>query len=66
MLLHAHGVVGVQFERSQSEHEREVGNVRYTDLVLELHVLGTAIVELEAHGDPPEYVALALNEKESE
>jgi uncharacterized protein YbjQ (UPF0145 family) len=64
--VHAHGVVGVSIERSHQEIEQDRGGgTRYTDLVIELHVLGTAIVEVE-HPDepPPTYLDLQLNDPE--
>jgi uncharacterized protein YbjQ (UPF0145 family) len=61
--LHAHGVVGVSIERKQHEREREINNTHYTDLIIEMHVLGTAIVEVA--GGPAEvpetFTALPLN-----
>jgi uncharacterized protein YbjQ (UPF0145 family) len=61
--LQAHGVVGVEIEQSQHEHERDVGGIRYTDLVVTMHVVGTAIVELEQRGERPVYIALPLDEE---
>jgi uncharacterized protein YbjQ (UPF0145 family) len=52
--LHAHGVVGVTIERSQSSREREIGGTTYADLIIEFHVLGTAIVEVRHEGPQPE------------
>ena len=62
--LHAHGVVGVTIERSQREIERDRGGgTNYTDLVIEMHVLGTAIVEVEHDEAPPDtYLDLQLND----
>jgi uncharacterized protein YbjQ (UPF0145 family) len=62
--LHAHGVVGVTVERSQREIERDRGGgTRYTDLVIEMHVLGTAVVEVEHDEDaPPTRLVLELND----
>jgi uncharacterized protein YbjQ (UPF0145 family) len=62
--LHAHGVVGVTIERSQREIERDRGGgTRYTDLVIEMHVLGTAVVEVEHDDDaPPTDLVLQLND----
>lgn len=59
--LHAHGVVGVAIDRDQREYEREVNNTSYTDLIITMHVLGTAIVQA-ADGPPPpaKHVALPL------
>jgi uncharacterized protein YbjQ (UPF0145 family) len=51
--LRAHGIVGVTIERSQRELERDRGGgTNYTDLIVEMHVLGTAVVEVE-HDEPP-------------
>ena len=64
--LHAHGVVGVTIERSHRELERDRGGgTKYTDLVIEMHVLGTAVVEVEGAGAPPPiYLDLQLNDPE--
>jgi uncharacterized protein YbjQ (UPF0145 family) len=64
--LHAHGVVGVTIERSHREIERDRGGgTKYTDLVIEMHVLGTAVVEVEGAGAPPPiYLDLQLNDPE--
>jgi uncharacterized protein YbjQ (UPF0145 family) len=64
--LHAHGVVGVSIERSHREIEQDRGGgTRYTDLLIELHVLGTAIVEVERdEPPPPTYLDLQLNDPE--
>jgi uncharacterized protein YbjQ (UPF0145 family) len=62
--LEAHGVVGVTLERSQRELERDRGGgTNYTDLIVEMHVLGTAVVEVE-HGDAPPatFLDLQLND----
>lgn len=61
--LQADGVVGVELEQEQREHERDVGGVHYTDLVVTMHVLGTAVVELARHDEQPVYIALPLNEE---
>ena len=62
--LHAHGVVGVTIERSHRELERDRGGgTNYTDLLIEMHVLGTAVVEVEHDGPPPKtYLDLQLND----
>jgi uncharacterized protein YbjQ (UPF0145 family) len=64
--LGAHGVVGVTIERSHRELERDRGGgTKYTDLILEMHVLGTAIVEVERAGEPPPIIQdLQLNDPE--
>jgi uncharacterized protein YbjQ (UPF0145 family) len=61
--LHAHGVVGVAIDRKQRERERDVGNTKYTDLIIEMHVLGTAIVEVTGGPAdvPSPFTALPLN-----
>jgi uncharacterized protein YbjQ (UPF0145 family) len=59
--LHAHGVVGVDVERDMKPYEREVNNVSYRDLIITMHILGTAIVEMQDGPPPPEkYIALPL------
>ena len=64
--LDAHGVVGVTIERSHREIERDRGGgTRYTDLIIEMHVLGTAIVEVQRGDEPPPVsMALQLNDPE--
>jgi uncharacterized protein YbjQ (UPF0145 family) len=52
-VLGATGVVGVTIDRSQRTRERDVNNTTYVDLILEMHVLGTAIVEVAGAGPPP-------------
>jgi uncharacterized protein YbjQ (UPF0145 family) len=56
----AHGLVGVRIE--QHQHEREVDqNGKRTDLIVELHVLGTAVIELRPEGEPPPtYIAVEI------
>jgi len=61
--LQAHGIIGVEIQHEQREYERDAGGVKYTDLVVTMHVVGTAIVELEQRGKPPVYIALPLNEE---
>jgi hypothetical protein len=51
-------------EQEQKEHERDAGGVKYTDLVVTMHVVGTAIVELERQEEQPVYIALPLNEEQ--
>ncbi|HEY6963460.1 MAG TPA: heavy metal-binding domain-containing protein [Gaiellaceae bacterium] len=57
--LHADGIVGVQFEQHQEEREVDQNGKR-TDLVVTVHVIGTAIVELAAAEPPPTYIAYGL------
>jgi uncharacterized protein YbjQ (UPF0145 family) len=62
--LGATGVVGVTIDRSQRSIERDVNNVSYTDLVIELHVIGTAIAETagaSATPPPPKHITLPLS-----
>jgi uncharacterized protein YbjQ (UPF0145 family) len=61
--LGAHGVVGVRFEQHQAEREVDQNGKR-TDLIVTLHVLGTAVVELDRTTDSPTYYALSLKEHE--
>ena len=59
----AHGIVGVQIEQHQHEHEVEQNGKR-TDLIVELHVLGTAVVELTPDGQlPPTYIAVGIGKE---
>jgi uncharacterized protein YbjQ (UPF0145 family) len=62
--LRAHGVVGVTIERSHREIERDRGGgTNYTDLLIEMHVLGTAVVEVERDEPAPEtFLDLQLND----
>ena len=64
--LDAHGIVGVTIERSHRELERDRGGgTKYTDLIIEMHVLGTAVVEVEGGAAPPHvYLDLQLNDPE--
>lgn len=57
--LTAHGVVGVQIEHHKDEREVDQNGAR-TDLIVAVHVLGTAIVELAARDEPPTYIAVSL------
>jgi uncharacterized protein YbjQ (UPF0145 family) len=60
----AHGMVGVRFDRAIEEREREVNNVKYTDLVVTMHVLGTAILEVRTQEPPPDiFIALPLDQE---
>jgi uncharacterized protein YbjQ (UPF0145 family) len=55
------GVVGVQIEQHQEEHEVDQNGKR-TDLIVTMHAVGTAIVELRATEEQPTYYALALED----
>jgi uncharacterized protein YbjQ (UPF0145 family) len=62
-LVGAHGLVGVQIEQHQHEHEVDQNGKR-TDLIVELHVLGTAVVELRPDGAPPDtYIAVDIGKE---
>jgi uncharacterized protein YbjQ (UPF0145 family) len=62
--LSADGVVGVTIDHEEHEYERDSGSSgTYTDLIVTMHVLGTAIVELKLDEEPPVYIALPLNEE---
>ncbi|HZT90568.1 MAG TPA: heavy metal-binding domain-containing protein [Gaiellaceae bacterium] len=59
----AHGLVGVRIEQHQHEHEVDQNGKR-TDLIVELHVLGTAVVELQPDGEPPPtYIAVGIGKE---
>jgi uncharacterized protein YbjQ (UPF0145 family) len=56
--LESHGVVGIRID--QTHHEHEANDM--TNLVITMHVLGTAIVELRTTDEPPPvYIALPLS-----
>jgi hypothetical protein len=59
------GVVGMRFELETREVERRTGNdTEVTDMMVIVHALGTAIVELEGDSKrPPVTLALPLNEE---
>ena len=60
--LNAHGVVGVSIDRAEHGRERDAGGTTFRDLIIELHVLGTAIVEVRHDAPaPPKYIALPLD-----
>ena len=62
--LGAHALVGVQFEHDEHEHEADRYGSTYRDLVVTMHVLGTAIVELARPEEPPPvYIALPLDQE---
>jgi uncharacterized protein YbjQ (UPF0145 family) len=59
--LDADGIVGVTIDRHQHTRERDGGGTTYIDLVIELHVVGTAIVEVRHDAPEPEKrIALPL------
>jgi len=65
----SHGLLGVEIEHSQREHEVDMGrgsggggSGKRTDLILTFHVLATAVVELARNEDePPVYIAVSLS-----
>lgn len=57
--LSAHGIVGVQIDQHEDEREVEQNGSR-TDLIVSVHVLGTAVAELAARDLPPTYIAVSL------
>jgi uncharacterized protein YbjQ (UPF0145 family) len=58
--LGAHGVVGMEIDQEHTEREVDQNGKR-TDLIVTMHMLGTAIVELE-HGEGPDtYIAVPLD-----
>jgi uncharacterized protein YbjQ (UPF0145 family) len=60
--LHAHGVVGVAVDRAMRDYDREVNNTTYRDLIITMHILGTAIVEAQDGPPAPEkFIALPLS-----
>jgi uncharacterized protein YbjQ (UPF0145 family) len=60
--LRAAGMVGVTLEVSQREHERKDANDNdFKDMIVTVHALGTAIVELGGGEEPPIYIALQTN-----
>jgi uncharacterized protein YbjQ (UPF0145 family) len=58
------GLVGMRFELETEEVERSTGNdTEVTDMIVIVHALGTAIVELANRPEPTQtYLALPLNE----
>jgi uncharacterized protein YbjQ (UPF0145 family) len=62
--LESSGIVGVAYEQSQRPREIDQQGYKRLDLIVTLHVVGTAIVELARHEDPPPtYIALSLSEE---
>lgn len=61
--LGAQGLLGVQIEHAQREHEVDLGGgARRTDLIFTFHVLATAVTELaRSDEEPPVYVAVPLS-----
>jgi uncharacterized protein YbjQ (UPF0145 family) len=61
--LGANGLLGVQIDHSQREHEVDLGGgAKRTDLIFTFHVLATAVSELARTAEePPVYVAVPLS-----
>jgi uncharacterized protein YbjQ (UPF0145 family) len=59
--LGAHGVVGVSLELDVGEREVDQGGAR-TDLIVTVHAIGTALVELERASESPTYYAVSMKE----
>jgi uncharacterized protein YbjQ (UPF0145 family) len=61
--LGANGLLGVQIEHSEREHEVDLGGgAKRTDLIFTFHVLATAVNELvRSDEEPPVYVAVPLS-----
>jgi uncharacterized protein YbjQ (UPF0145 family) len=62
--LEAGGLVGVRIDQSQKEHEFDQQGYKRMDLVVTMHVIGTAVAPI-AHPPepPPTYIALSLSEE---
>ena len=62
--LEAAGIVGVQIEQSQHPREFEQQGYKRLDLIVTMHVIGTAVVQIAKPAEPPRtYTALQLNEE---
>jgi uncharacterized protein YbjQ (UPF0145 family) len=62
--LGAQGLLGVQMQLSQREHEVDLGGgAKRTDAIVTLHVLATAITEIQHDDEPDVYIALPLDQE---
>jgi uncharacterized protein YbjQ (UPF0145 family) len=62
--LGAGGLVGVRIDQSQQEHEFEQQGYKRMDLVVTMHVIGTAVAPVARPPEPPPtYIALSLSEE---
>jgi len=62
--LGASGVVATCIEQTQHTREADQQGAKRLDLIVTLHVIGTAITAIETPEEPPPtYIALALNEE---
>ena len=58
------GIVGVQIEQRHQPRELEQQGYKRLDLIVTMHVIGTAIAPIDEPDEPPPtYIALALNEE---
>jgi uncharacterized protein YbjQ (UPF0145 family) len=63
--LGAHGLLGVQIEHAQRDHDVDQGGGSHRrDLIFTFHVLATAVCELARAGEePPVYIAVPLSQE---
>jgi uncharacterized protein YbjQ (UPF0145 family) len=62
--LGAAGLVAVAFDQSQHPREFEQQGYKRLDLVVTLHVMGTAVAQIDDPAEPPPtYIALSLTEE---
>jgi len=63
--LGAHGLLGVRMEMTHREHDVDQGGgSKRVDAIVTLHVLATAVIEIQSTGDdPPVFTALPLTEE---
>ncbi len=62
--LRASGLVGVRLDQHQQPREIDQQGYKRLDLIVTMHVLGTAIVAIDEPDEPPPtFIALALNEE---
>ena len=62
--LDASGIVGVEIEQSQQPREFEQQGYKRLDLIVTMHVMGTAITQIaQPAKPPPTHIALQLNEE---
>ena len=62
--LDASGIVGVQIDQGQQAREIDQQGYKRLDLIVTMHVIGTAIAPIDEPDETPAtYIALALNEE---
>lgn len=62
--LEAAGIVGMRIEQHHDPREIDQQGYKRLDLIVTMHVIGTAVVPIERPEDPPAtYIALAVNEE---